>query len=85
MSLCEVICLAQDMLTDLDISKYVVSRREFPKRELVVFECLLSEACSVVAVLLKDSAYRSLCMKFSGYDDNRLPLVSIEVEFAVPI
>jgi hypothetical protein len=81
--LCEVVCLAQDTLVDLDISKYFVSKRELPKRELVVFECLLSDACSVVAVLLKDSAYRGLNMKFSGYDDMRLPLVSIEVEFAV--
>ena len=79
----EVICLAQESLVDVDISKYLVSRRELPKRDLVVFECLLSEACSVVAVLLKDSAYRSLNMKSSGYDDMRLPLVSIEVEFAV--
>jgi hypothetical protein len=80
---CEVICLVQESLVDVDISKYLVSRRELPKRELVVFECLLSEACSVVAVLLKDSAYRSLNVKSMGYNAEHLPLVSIEVEFAV--
>ena len=66
------------MLADVDISKFVVS-----KRELVVFECLLSEASSIVDVVLKDSTYRSLTVKFLGYNDVHLPLVSIEVEFAV--
>ena len=47
--------MGQTVLADIDISKFVVS-----KRELVTFECLLSEVPSVVAVLLKHATYRSL-------------------------
>lgn len=81
----EVICLAQESLVDVEISKYFVSKRELPKRDIVVFECLLSEALSVIAVLFKDVNYRSLNVKFVRYNAESLPLVRIEVEFAVSI
>jgi hypothetical protein len=53
------------------------------KREIVVFECPLSDVCNVVGVVLHDSCYRSLSIGFIGYNDADLPMVEIEVEFAV--
>jgi hypothetical protein len=61
-----------------NIKKYIVSRRE-----LVVFECLLSECDRVVEAVIKDSRYRALHIEFCGYDDARMPVVAVEVEFAV--
>lgn len=72
--------MVQNELADVDVSDFVVS-----KRDIVVFECLLSEALSVIAVLFKDTAYRSLNVKFAGYNAESLPLVRIEVEFAVSV
>ena len=71
-----VICLAKE----LDISKFITS-----KREIVVFECSLVVASDVVNAVLHDSAYRSLSIVFVGYGDAGVPLVKIEVEFAVKL
>jgi len=60
------------------VKKFIVSRRE-----IVRFECLLSECDAVVSAVMKDSAYRSLHIEFCGYDDSHLPIVAVEVEFAV--
>ena len=61
-----------------DVKKFIVSRRE-----MVVFECLLSECDAVVSAVMKDAGYRSLHISFCGYDDSHAPLVSVEVEFAI--
>jgi len=61
-----------------EIRKFIVSRYE-----VVVFECLLSECGGVVEAVLKDAAYRALHISFCGYDDSRMPVVAVEVEFAV--
>jgi len=62
----------------IDVKKFIVSRRE-----LVVFECLLTECDKVVEAVMRDSGYRALRIEFCGYDDSRNPLVSVEVEFAI--
>jgi hypothetical protein len=67
-----------DIMDKNDVKKFIVSRRE-----LVVFECLLSECDKVVEAVIKDSRYRALWIEFCGYDDSRAPVVAIEVEFAV--
>jgi len=66
------------MEKNLEVKKFIVSRRE-----IVVFECLLSECGGVVEAVMKDSAYRALRIEFCGYNDSHLPLVAVEVEFAV--
>jgi len=66
------------LVTEVDLKKFVVSRRE-----IVVFKCELSEASTIVAAVLADSGYRSLRIGFAGYSETDLPLVEIEVEFAV--
>jgi hypothetical protein len=65
---------------NVDVSKFIVS-----KREIVVFECPLSDASRVVDADLHDSRYRSLSIGFIGYNDADLPMVKVEVEFAVPL
>jgi len=61
-----------------EVKKFIVSRRE-----IVRFECLLSECDAVVSAVMKDSGYRSLHIEFCGYDDSHAPIVAVEVEFAV--
>jgi hypothetical protein len=61
-----------------EVKKFIVSRRE-----IVRFECLLSECDDVVSCVMKDAAYRALHIEFCGYDDSRSPIVAIEAEFAV--
>jgi hypothetical protein len=68
------------MAKEFDVGKYVASRRE-----IIGFECPLSEALRVVESVLVDPAYRRLRIDFVGYDDSKAPLVSVEVEFAVPL
>ena len=61
-----------------EVKKFIVSRRE-----IVTFECLLSECDKIVEVVMKDSGYRALHIEFCGYDDAHLPIVAVEVEFAI--
>jgi len=70
--------LRGDVMDKNEVKKFIVSRRE-----IVRFECLLSECDAVVSAVMKDAAYRSLHIEFCGYDDAHLPIVAIEVEFAV--
>jgi hypothetical protein len=51
----------------------------------VAFDYPLDECQHLISFFFGQRTRALLCMKFSGYDDNRLPLVSIEVEFAVPV
>ena len=67
-----------DVMDKNEVKKFIVSRTE-----RVVFECLLTECDAVVSAVMKDSGYRSLRIEFCGYDDSHLPIVSVEVEFAV--
>ena len=53
-----MICLAKDV----DVSRFVSS-----KREIVVFECPLSDASRVVDAVLHDSRYRSLMHAYALY------------------
>jgi len=61
-----------------EVKKFIVSRRE-----IVRFECLLTECDDVVSTVMKDAAYRALHIEFCGYDDSHSPIVAVEVEFAV--
>jgi len=65
---------------DVNLGEFIVSQRE-----IVVFECPLKDASSVVDFVMRDGDYRSLHINFIGYNDAKLPMVKVEVVFAVKI
>lgn len=67
-----------DVLDKNDAKKFIVSRRE-----IVRFECPLSECDALVSCVMKEETYRSMHIEFCGYDDAHVPLVAVEVDFAV--
>ena len=58
------------------------------RRNLVRYVCPLEKALSVVDALLNDAQFRSLNIRFAGYEEcdcGKRPLVEIEAMFAVKL
>jgi len=51
------------------------------RNDVVLYVCPFRDALSVVDAVLRKSTFRSLHLRFAGYDDADSPLVEIEVVF----